>query len=158
MMVKSRHKSRHKCAPTSAYRVFVVHCSIGLTSDSLGCVFLDWNPRAVVDVVRAKVQRTHNHGVLVLAEVKGFPRLDTREKIRQKDHTKNTWYWETVSISGVQGRDVKTVSSPEKEQSILGVVAQSLTWCSGEQESSHTVGLGRRRTGLPLCFFDSSSR
>ncbi|TNN78733.1 hypothetical protein EYF80_010903 [Liparis tanakae] len=40
---------------------------------------------------------------------------------------------------------------------MLGVVTCSPR-CSGEQESSHAVGLGRRRTGLPLCFFNSSSR
>lgn len=116
--------------------------AIRLTSDPLWCV--SWDPSPVVDVIRGKVQRTHDDSVLVLAEVEGFPRLDARGKGRQQE--------------------VKGVKLKPGGSGVTGGVTENgaqetcSPWCSGEQESSRAVGSGRRRTGLPLCFLDSSSR
>lgn len=77
--------------------------SIWLASGSLGWVLCDWYPWAIINVVWAKVHRTHNHSVLILAEMKGVPHLredetglkkitkQLQQKLGNKKYVRHRW-------------------------------------------------------------------
>lgn len=100
----------------------------------MGSVLWDWDPWTVINVVRTEVQRTNNHRLVILNEVKALSNLKGTDKILK--------ILESLE-SGLNAWDVAKI-----------LTCSSL--CRGE--SSQAAGSRRRRTGFPPRFFDSSSK